>query len=100
MGVGGGGDMRHRRKKKVETGEDINRKSKWEMKWGGLSAGGREERRGREERGDGHKVHTYLECHSACLARIGTPHPPLPQASVPPPPPKPKGDETHSLVYG
>jgi hypothetical protein len=32
-----------------------------------------------------HKVHKYLEYHSVCpLVRIGTPPPPLPQASVSP----------------
>ncbi len=45
----------------------------------------------------------YLEYHSVCpLFRIGTPPPPLPQASVPPPPPtEPKGagsQGTHSLA--
>jgi hypothetical protein len=41
----------------------------------------------------------YLEYHSVCpVVGIGTPPPPLPQASVHPLPPEPKGG--NALAYG
>ncbi len=45
-----------------------------------------------------HKIHIYLEYQSVCpLVRIGTPQPPLPQASVYPP--EPGGGGGGTLVH-